>query len=177
TVGGDGRELGYIGRADDSGWRHDLSCRGQVIAYSNEISTLDGAVMITGGIRQDALDEWLKLIENKDSRAAFIQYHQFIDEGKDPIRLIHELVYYIRDIILMKHSNDMNENIAFYNVEDKVLYEMIDVLNDAMVMMRFSVNTGVHLEVVIVKLIEVLSKHNNVVEAPEVDLSHIEEKL
>src|SRR5699024_11233433 len=95
----------------------------------------------------------------------------------DPIRLIHELVYYIRDIILMKHSNDMNENIAFCNVEDKVLYEMIDVLNDAMVMMRFSVNTGVHLEVVIVKLIEVLSKHNNVVEALEVDVSYIEEKV
>lgn len=169
--------LDYIARTAEGGMRDALSIMDQVIAYSNDIITLDDAVMITGGIKQDALNEWLKLIENKDSRAAFIQYHQFIDEGKDPTRLIHELVYYIRDIILMKHSNEMNEDIAFYNVEDKVLYEMIDVLNDAMVMMRFSVNTSVHLEVVIVKLIEVLSKHNNVVEAPEVDLSHIEEKL
>ncbi|WP_462421837.1 DNA polymerase III subunit gamma/tau [Salinicoccus sp. Marseille-QA3877] len=169
--------LDYISRTAEGGMRDALSIMDQVIAYSNDIITLDDAVMITGGIKQDALNEWLKLIENKDSRAAFIQYHQFIDEGKDPTRLIHELVYYIRDIILMKHSNEMNEDIAFYNVEDKVLYEMIDVLNDAMVMMRFSVNTSVHLEVVIVKLIEVLSKHNNVVEAPEVDLSHIEEKL
>lgn len=77
----------------------------------------------------------------------------------------------------MKHSNEIDESIAFFNVEDKVLYEMIDVLNDAMVMMRFSVNTSVHLEVVIVKLIEVLSKRSNVVEAPEVDLTHIEQKL
>lgn len=173
----DGEALDYIARTAEGGMRDALSIMDQVIAYSSDIITLEDAVMITGGIKQDALNEWLKLIENKDSRAAFIQYHQFIDEGKDPTRLIHELVYYIRDIILMKHSNDMNENIAFYNVEDKVLYEMIDVLNDAMVMMRFSVNTGVHLEVVIVKLIEVLSKHNNIVEAPEVDLSHIEEKL
>ena len=169
--------LDYIARTAEGGMRDALSIMDQVIAYSNDIITLDDAVMITGGIKQDSLNEWLKLIENKDSRAAFIQYHQFIDEGKDPTRLIHELVYYIRDIILMKHSNEMNEDIAFYNVEDKVLDEMIDVLNDAMVMMRFSVNTSVHLEVVIVKLIEVLSKHNNVVEAPEVDLSHIEEKL
>lgn len=173
----DGEALDYIARTAEGGMRDALSIMDQVIAYSNDIITLDDAVMITGGIKQDSLNEWLKLIENKDSRAAFIQYHHFIDEGKDPTRLIHELVYYIRDIILMKHSNEMNEDIAFYNVEDKVLYEMIDVLNDAMVMMRFSVNTSVHLEVVIVKLIEVLSKHNNVVEAPEVDLSHIEEKL
>lgn len=173
----DGEALDYIARTAEGGMRDALSIMDQVIAYSNDIITLDDAVMITGGIKQDSLNEWLKLIENKDSRAAFIQYHHFIDEGKDPTRLIHELVYYIRDIILMKHSNEMNEGIAFYNVEDKVLYEMIDVLNDAMVMMRFSVNTSVHLEVVIVKLIEVLSKHNNVVEAPEVDLSHIEEKL
>ena len=169
--------LDYIARTAEGGMRDALSIMDQVIAYSNDIITLDDAVMITGGIKQDSLNEWLKLIENKDSRAAFIQYHQFIDEGKDPTRLIHDLVYYIRDIILMKHSNEINEDIAFYNVEDKVLYEMIDVLNDAMVMMRFSVNTSVHLEVVIVKLIEVLSKYNNIVEAPEVDLSHIEEKL
>ncbi len=173
----DAEAMDYIARTAEGGMRDALSIMDQVVAYSNDIITLDDAVMITGGIKQDSLNEWLKLIENKDSRAAFIQYHHFIDEGKDPTRLIHELVYYIRDIILMKHSNEMNEDIAFYNVEDKVLYEMIDVLNDAMVMMRFSVNTSVHLEVVIVKLIEVLSKHNNVVEAPEVDLSHIEEKL
>lgn len=173
----DDEAMDYIARTAEGGMRDALSIMDQVIAYSNEVITLDDAVMITGGIKQDALNEWLKLIENKDSRAAFMQYHHFIDEGKDPTRLIHELVYYIRDIILMKHSNDMDEGIAFYNVEDKVLYEMIDVLNDAMVMMRFSVNTSVHLEVVIVKLIEVLSKHDNVVEAPEVDLSHIEEKL
>ncbi|SOC45184.1 DNA polymerase III subunit gamma/tau [Salinicoccus kekensis] len=167
----------YIARTAEGGMRDALSIMDQVIAYSNDTITLDDVVMITGGIKQESLNEWLKLIEHQDSRAAFIKYHEFIDEGKDPTRLIHELVYYIRDIILMKHSNEIDESIAFFNVEDKVLYEMIDVLNDAMVMMRFSVNTSVHLEVVIVKLIEVLSKRSNVVEAPEVDLTHIEQKL
>ncbi|CAM4363660.1 DNA polymerase III subunit gamma/tau [Lacicoccus alkaliphilus] len=169
--------IDYIARTAEGGMRDALSIMDQVIAYSNDTITLDDAVMITGGIKQESLNEWLKLIEHQDSRAAFIKYHEFIDEGKDPTRLIHELVYYIRDIILMKHSDEIDESIAFFNVEDKVLYEMIDVLNDAMVMMRFSVNTSVHLEVVIVKLIEVLSKHSNVVEAPEVDLTPIEEKL
>lgn len=169
--------INYIARTSEGGMRDALSIMDQVIAYSSDLITLDDAVMITGGIKSEELNDWLKLIEQKDSREAFITYHRFIDEGKDPTRLIHELVYYIRDIILMKHSGEADEDVAFYHTEDKVLYEMIDVLNDAMVMMRFSVNTSVHLEVVIVKLIQVLNRNDQAVQVQDVDLSHIEQKL
>ncbi|WP_031546739.1 DNA polymerase III subunit gamma/tau [Salinicoccus luteus] len=167
----------YIARTSEGGMRDALSIMDQVIAYSNDAITLDDAIMITGGIKSEELNEWLKLIDHRDSREAFIKYHQFIEEGKDPTRLIHELVYYIRDIILMKHDGEIDEDVAFAHTEDKVLYEMIDVLNDAMVMMRFSVNTSVHLEVVIVKLIQVLNRNDRAVEPQAVDLSHIEQKL
>ncbi|WP_017547384.1 DNA polymerase III subunit gamma/tau [Salinicoccus carnicancri] len=169
--------INYIARTSEGGMRDALSIMDQVIAYSSDLIKLDDAVMITGGIKSEELNDWLKLIEQKDSREAFITYHRFIDEGKDPTRLIHELVYYIRDIILMKHSGEADEGVAFYHTEDKVLYEMIDVLNDAMVMMRFSVNTSVHLEVVIVKLIQVLNRNDQAVQVQDVDLSHIEQKL
>ena len=167
----------YIARTSEGGMRDALSIMDQVIAYSNDVITLDDAIMITGGIKSEELNDWLKLIDHRDSREAFIKYHQFIEEGKDPTRLSHELVYYIRDIILMKHDGEINEDVAFAHTEDKVLYEMIDVLNDAMVMMRFSVNTSVHLEVVIVKLIQVLNRNDKSVEPQAVDLSHIEQKL
>ncbi|WP_271398271.1 DNA polymerase III subunit gamma/tau [Salinicoccus roseus] len=167
----------YIARTSEGGMRDALSIMDQVIAYSNDVITLDDAIMITGGIKSEELNDWLKLIDHRDSREAFIKYHQFIEEGKDPTRLIHELVYYIRDIILMKHDGEINEDVAFAHTEDKVLYEMINVLNDAMVMMRFSVNTSVHLEVVIVKLIQVLNRNDQSVEPQAVDLSHIEQKL
>lgn len=167
----------YIARTSEGGMRDALSIMDQVIAYSNDVITLDDAIMITGGIKSEELNDWLKLIDHRDSREAFIKYHQFIEEGKDPTRLIHELVYYIRDIILMKHDGEINEDVAFAHTEDKLLYEMIDVLNDAMVMMRFSVNTSVHLEVVIVKLIQVLNRNDQSVEPQAVDLSHIEQKL
>ncbi|GAB3068616.1 DNA polymerase III subunit gamma/tau [Salinicoccus sesuvii] len=169
--------LDYIARTSEGGMRDALSIMDQVIAYSNDVITLEDAVMITGGIRSEELNEWLKLIDHRDSRAAFMKYHQFIEEGKDPTRLVHELVYYIRDIILMKHAGEIEDDIAFAHTEDKVLYEMIDVLNDSMVMMRFSVNTSVHLEVVIVKLIQVLNNNDRSIEPQTMDLSHIEQKL
>src|SRR5690625_3875697 len=85
--------LAFIAQVSEGGMRDALSIMDQVIAYSNDLITLDDAVMITGGIKSEELNDWLKLIEQKDSREAFITYHRFIDEGKDPTRLIHELVY------------------------------------------------------------------------------------
>ena len=148
--------LSYIARIAEGGMRDALSIMDQVIAFSGDEITMQDAVMITGGIERDELNEWMKFIEQKDSEAAFKKFHQLIDEGKDPTRLVHELVYFIRDIILMKHSGEILEETAFVHVEDELLYKMVDVLNDAMVSMRFSVNVSVHLEIVIVKLIRVL---------------------
>lgn len=152
----DKEALSYIARIAEGGMRDALSIMDQVIAFSSDKITMQDAVMITGGIERDELNQWMKFIEQKDSEAAFRKFHQMIDEGKDPTRLVHELVYFIRDVILMKHSGEISEETAFVHVEDELLYKMIDVLNDAMVSMRFSVSVSVHLEIVIVKMIRVL---------------------
>ena len=177
----------YIARIAEGGMRDALSIMDQVIAFSNDKITMQDAVMITGGIERDELNDWMKSVEQKDSEAAFKKFHQLIDEGKDPTRLIHELVYFIRDVILMKHSGQTSEETAFLHVEDDLLYKMIDVLNDAMVSMRFSVNVSVHLEIVIVKLIRVLdapepaavasSASSDEIAELRTQLKHLEQKI
>lgn len=179
--------LSYIARIAEGGMRDALSIMDQVIAFSSDEITMQDAVMITGGIERDELNDWMKFIEQKDSEAAFKKFHQLIDEGKDPTRLIHELVYFIRDIILMKHSGEILEETAFVHVEDELLYKMVDVLNDAMVSMRFSVNVSVHLEIVIVKLIRVLdapvpaaaggSASSEEIAELKAQLKHLEQKI
>ena len=177
----------YIARIAEGGMRDALSIMDQVIAFSNDKITMQDAVMITGGIERDELNDWMKSVEQKDSEAAFKKFHQLIDEGKDPTRLIHELVYFIRDVILMKHSGQTSEETTFLHVEDDLLYKMIDVLNDAMVSMRFSVNVSVHLEIVIVKLIRVLdapepaavasSASSDEIAELRTQLKHLEQKI
>ncbi|HBV22930.1 MAG TPA: DNA polymerase III subunit gamma/tau [Jeotgalicoccus sp.] len=179
--------LSYIARIAEGGMRDALSIMDQVIAFSSDEITMQDAVMITGGIERDELNDWMKFIEQKDSEAAFKKFHQLIDEGKDPTRLIHELVYFIRDIILMKHSGEILEEAAFVHVEDELLYKMVDVLNEAMVSMRFSVNVSVHLEIVIVKLIRVLdapvpaaaggSASSEEIAELKAQLKHLEQKI
>ena len=172
----DEEALYYIARTAEGGMRDALSILDQVIAYSNEKVTLDDAVMITGGIKEDQLDEWMRLIEASQSKEAFLMYHKMIDEGKDPTRLIHELVYFIRDRIILKTSNQLKESDAFANTSEETMYKMINVLNDAMVMMRFSVNTSVHLEVVIIKLIQVINESTRE-HTVDVDLSPLESRI
>lgn len=168
--------LSYIARTAEGGMRDALSILDQVLAYSNEKVTLDDAVMITGGIKVDQLGEWMRLIESSQSKEAFEMYHRMIDEGKDPTRLVHELVYFIRDCIILKTTNQIDEGAAFYNTSEETMYKMINVLNDAMVMMRFSVNTSVHLEVVIIKLIEVVNRSTEQV-TPNIDVSALEARI
>ncbi len=172
----DEEALSYISRTAEGGMRDALSILDQVIAYSNDLVTLDDAVMITGGIKEDQLDAWMRMIEASQSKEAFEMYHTLIDEGKDPTRLIHELVYFIRDRIIQKTSNQLNDTHAFANTSEETMYKMINVLNDAMVMMRFSVNTSVHLEVVIIKLIQVI-KESTEIHTESVDLSPLEERI
>lgn len=172
----DEEALSYISRTAEGGMRDALSILDQVIAYSSDKVTLDDAVMITGGIKEDQLDEWMRMIEASQSKEAFEMYHAMIDEGKDPTRLIHELVYFIRDRIIQKTSNQLNEKDAFVNTSEETMYKMINVLNDAMVMMRFSVNTSVHLEVVIIKLIHVI-KESTEAHLQAVDLSPLEIRI
>lgn len=172
----DDEALAYIARTAEGGMRDALSILDQVLAYSQENVTLDDVVMITGGIKTDQLSEWMKLIEASKSKEAFEMYHRLIDEGKDPTRLIHELVYFIRDSIILKTSNQLQDGDAFFNTSEETMYKMINVLNDAMVMMRFSVNTSVHLEVVIIKLIEVI-KASTVQDVPNVDLGPLEARI
>src|SRR5699024_8281958 len=50
--------LEYIARAAEGGMRDSLSILDQVIAYSGEIVTLDDAVMITGGIKFEELNDF-----------------------------------------------------------------------------------------------------------------------
>lgn len=89
-----------------------------------------------------------------DVQASFKKYHQFITEGKEVNRLINDMIYFVRDTIMNKTSEKDTEYRALMNLELDMLYQMIDLINDTLVSIRFSVNQNVHFEVLLVKLAE-----------------------
>ena len=67
-------------------------------------------------------------------------------------RLINDMIYFVRDTIMNKTSEKDTEYRALMNLELDMLYQMIDLINDTLVSIRFSVNQNVHFGSVVSKI-------------------------
>ncbi|HDF6741497.1 TPA: DNA polymerase III subunit gamma/tau [Staphylococcus aureus] len=146
--------LAFIAKASEGGMRDALSIMDQAIAFGDGTLTLQDALNVTGSVHDEALDHLFDDIVQGDVQASFKKYHQFITEGKEVNRLINDMIYFVRDTIMNKTSEKDTEYRALMNLELDMLYKMIDLINDTLVSIRFSVNQNVHFEVLLVKLAE-----------------------
>ncbi|MDG0837362.1 DNA polymerase III subunit gamma/tau [Staphylococcus equorum] len=146
--------LEFIAKASEGGMRDALSIMDQAIAFGDEHLTLQDALNVTGSVDASALNELLKEVVQGDVKSAFSTYHQFISQGKEVNRLINDMIYFVRDTIMNKTSNVETEYDALMHFDLDVLYKMIDIINDTLVSIRFSVNQSVHFEVLLVKIAE-----------------------
>ncbi|HCW9475810.1 TPA: DNA polymerase III subunit gamma/tau [Staphylococcus aureus] len=146
--------LAFIAKASEGGMRDALSIMDQAIAFGDGTLTLQDALNVTGSVHDEALDHLFDDIVQGDVQASFKKYHQFITEGKEVNRLINDMIYFVRDTIMNKTSEKDTEYRALMNLELDMLYQMIDLINDTLVSIRFSVNQNVHFEVLLVKLAE-----------------------
>lgn len=146
--------LAFIAKASEGGMRDALSIMDQAIAFGDGTLTLQDALNVTGSVHDEALDHLFDDIVQGDVQASFKKYHQFITEGKEVNRLINDMIYFVRDTIMHKTSEKDTEYRALMNLELDMLYQMIDLINDTLVSIRFSVNQNVHFEVLLVKLAE-----------------------
>ncbi|HEI7644467.1 TPA: DNA polymerase III subunit gamma/tau [Staphylococcus aureus] len=146
--------LAFIAKASEGGMRDALSIMDQAIAFGDGTLTLQDALDVTGSVHDEALDHLFDDIVQGDVQASFKKYHQFITEGKEVNRLINDMIYFVRDTIMNKTSEKDTEYRALMNLDLDMLYQMIDLINDTLVSIRFSVNQNVHFEVLLVKLAE-----------------------
>ncbi|MGU3343534.1 DNA polymerase III subunit gamma/tau [Staphylococcus succinus] len=152
----DDAALEFIAKASEGGMRDALSIMDQAIAFGDDHLTIQDALNVTGSVDERALNDLFKEVVSGDVKSAFSTYHQFISEGKEVNRLINDMIYFVRDTIMNKTSNTEVEFDALLHFDLETLYKMIDVINDTLVSIRFSVNQGVHFEVLLVKIAEMI---------------------
>ena len=152
----DDEALEFIAKASEGGMRDALSIMDQAIAFGDEHLTLQDALNVTGSVDEASLNELFKDVVKGDVKASFTRYHQFVTEGKEVNRLINDMIYFVRDTIMNKTSNQDVEYDALLHFDLDTLYRMIDIINDTLVSIRFSVNQSVHFEVLLVKLAEMI---------------------
>ncbi|WP_145373124.1 DNA polymerase III subunit gamma/tau [Staphylococcus cohnii] len=152
----DNAALDFIAKASEGGMRDALSIMDQAIVFGDDHLTLQDALNVTGSVDAQALNDLLKEVVEGDVKTAFSTYHQFIAQGKEVNRLINDMIYFVRDTIMNKTSNIETEYDALMHFDLETLYKMIDVINDTLVSIRFSVNQSVHFEVLLVKIAEMI---------------------
>src|SRR5690554_3202127 len=91
-----------IALAAEGGMRDALSLLDQAISYSDGEVTLEDVLQITGSVSQAKLQQLTAALADKDVSIALSLVDQFIQEGKDPGRLIHDLIYFLRDALMYR---------------------------------------------------------------------------
>ncbi|HEC2171966.1 TPA: DNA polymerase III subunit gamma/tau [Staphylococcus delphini] len=150
--------LAFIAKVSEGGMRDALSIMDQAIAFGDERLTLKDALDVTGSLDESDLNVLFQDIVQGHVHEAFERYHQFVSEGKEVNRLINDMIYFVRDTIMAKTTQLETEYDALMPFDLEALYKMIDVINDTLVSIRFSVNQNVHLEVLLVKLSEMVKE-------------------
>ncbi|UXR71782.1 MULTISPECIES: DNA polymerase III subunit gamma/tau [unclassified Staphylococcus] len=155
-IGYDEAALDFIAKVSEGGMRDALSIMDQAIAFGDDHLTLQDALDVTGSLAGADLNLLMKDIVKGNVHAAFERYHTFVSQGKEVNRLINDMIYFVRDTIMAKTTGATMEYDALSGLELNVLYQIIDVINDTLVSIRFSVNQNVHFEVLLVKLSEMI---------------------
>jgi DNA polymerase-3 subunit gamma/tau len=154
----DDAALDFVAKASEGGMRDALSIMDQAIAFGDDHLTLQDALNVTGSVDDEALNKLFAQIIDGDVKSAFSTYHQFVADGKEVNRLINDMIYFVRDTIMNKTADANTEYDALMHFELETLYQMIDIINDTLVSIRFSVNQNVHFEVLLVKLSEMVKE-------------------
>ncbi|WP_271000648.1 DNA polymerase III subunit gamma/tau [Listeria seeligeri] len=191
----DEKALMIVARAAEGGMRDALSLLDQVISYGSEEVTVEDALEITGSVAQGLLTKLVSAAFDGDAAEAISTLTALLAEGKDPVRLVEDLLVFFRDVLLYQKAPNLEETLERALVDDDFvalakradslkIYEFVKILNTAQQQMRFSNHPGIYVEVALVQLTQAGSvASGNVVtnEAPAsgdvADLKHQMEQM
>lgn len=169
SIAYDEKALQIIGRAADGGLRDALSLLDQVISFGSEDVNVADALEITGSVAQNLLSDLVGAILAKDPKQAIMTLSELLAEGKDPVRLVEDLLVFFRDILLYQKAPGLEEALERALVDERfetiakqadpsVIYHSVNVLNDTQQQMRFSNHPGIYVEVALVQMTENTSR-------------------
>lgn len=98
------RALQLVAQTAEGGMRDALSLLDQVAAYTENDVTLDDVLSVTGAVAQETLDQLVDAMLQGEVKEALRAIQMLIDQGKEPARLVEDLIYYCRDLLLYQAS-------------------------------------------------------------------------
>jgi len=161
--------LSIISRNAEGGMRDALSLMDQILSFSDHHITVEDVLKVIGTASYQAFSRLAKAIfENNIVTVLNITY-DLIQEGKEPEKMLEDLLYYYRDLLLYKSAPSLDEvkdkvildeefpEIA-QNYEDEQLYLVIETLNQYLQEMKKTNQRRIILDLALVKITNILAK-------------------
>jgi len=155
----------YIAKAADGSMRDALSLLDQCIAfYYGETLTYENVLEVLGAVDTDIFSELLRRFIKRDVTGVLKIVDKLIMQGRELTQLASDFTWYLRNLLLMKSSDNMEdvldvstENLAQLKeeaqmIDDETLIRYIRVCSELSSQLKYATQKRVMLEVAFIKL-------------------------
>ena len=162
-----------ISRLGDGSLRDAISILDQVVAYTNEIITLNDIHEVNGTISQENVAELINnTVDNKLSDV-INKITEYSNRGKSIVKITEEIILFLRNSILFKTTSNFIEDKKniYREINNKLstekMLEYISIMNESLLDMKKFSNPKMILELAFIKLIDVKKADDKVVAIDE----------
>ena len=159
------RAIRYVAKAGDGSMRDALSLLDQCIAFHlGETLTYENVLEVLGAVDTEIFSRLLRQIIDKDIMGAIGTLDTLVDEGREMGQMVNDFTWYLRNLLLMQSSDDMEEvldmskeNIEALKEEAKlvkpeVLMRYIRIFSELGNQVKYATQKRILIEIAIIKL-------------------------
>ncbi|WP_162140299.1 DNA polymerase III subunit gamma/tau [Haploplasma axanthum] len=138
------------------GLRDALSLLDQAISYTNDKITDEDISQILGTVSKKDLVKLLELITDKKTPDALKHINEFLKKGKEEERIINDLIFTLRDLLLAKVYYQSDEILLKLKKQLSVnmIYHYLDILIQMQSNMRYTSQKSIYLEIAVIQMID-----------------------
>ena len=159
------RAVRYIAKAGDGSMRDAISLLDLCIAfYLGQELTYDKVLMVLGAADNQVFGRMLSLIAQKDAAGLIAGLEELLMQGREPGQLVTDLIWYLRSLLLLQSSDDMeevldlsSENLAEMKeeaakIESEELMRCIRIFSELSNQLRYASQKRILIEIALIKL-------------------------
>lgn len=161
----DDRALRYVARAADGSMRDALSLLDQCVAFHfGEKLTYDNVLEVLGAVDNRVFGKLFQAVLAGDTKACIREIEEMIIQGRDLSQLVNDFVWYMRNLLIAKTTDepgdmlDMSEeNLAVLKeeaagVDTETLMRYIRIFSELSGQLRYASQKRILVEIAFIKL-------------------------
>ncbi len=159
------KALRYVAKSADGSMRDALSLLDQCIAFHlGETLTYENVLDVLGAADTEVFSELLRAVLTADIQKSVRVINRMVEEGRELGQFVEDFIWYLRNLLLLQTSDDMEEVLEISKdnlvnlkeeanmVETDVLIRYIRIFSELKNQIRYVNQKRIYIEIAIIKL-------------------------